>query len=497
LLASTIVRWRSRRARLTLGCLLAAAGVAALPQSVAAIPIPDDSSGQPAFIGKPAKPRPVKAPRIPRHPFMARNGRSGLHDDAYQSDTYTTPGPLGRDIAVGSTLQLGECGSVTFDRLGRIVTVCIGLEGPRLVMLDPVTLDTLASFALPPRRLSSLEVFSEFSGGGYFFLDNRDRAVVPTTDGRILVVAATRDPGFRLEREYAVASALRGSEGINSALADWSGVIWFVGTKGAVGVVDPDSGELAYRRLGEDIENSFAVGDDGGVYIVSDRALYRFDAGSSGRPRITWRERYPNIGVQKPGQTDDASGTTPTLMGKELVAIADNADPMAINVYQRGRRVQGRRRVCRQPVFRKGAGATDQSLIGTHRSMIVENNYGYSGITAVEGGGVTEPGIERVDLERDGRGCHSVWRSQARAPSVVPKLSLATGLVYTYTKEPAGSDDPWYFTAIDFRTGRTVWRRLAGSGFGFNNNYAPVTLGPDGTAYVGVLGGLTSYRDTP
>jgi hypothetical protein len=33
-------------------------------------------------------------------------------------------------------------------------------------------------------------------------------------------------------------------------------------------------------------------------------------------------------------------------------------------------------------------------------------------------------------------------------------------------------------------------------GLGYNNNYAPITLGPDGTAYVGVLGGILAVRDT-
>jgi len=55
----------------------------------------------------------------------------------------------------------------------------------------------------------------------------------------------------------------------------------------------------------------------------------------------------------------------------------------------------------------------------------------------------------------------------------------------------------WYLTTLDFDTGKTVYRRLAGSGFGFNNNYAPVTLAADGTAYVGVLGGVTMFRDAP
>ena len=60
------------------------------------------------------------------------------------------------------------------------------------------------------------------------------------------------------------------------------------------------------------------------------------------------------------------------------------------------------------------------------------------------------------------------------APSVVPKASAKTGLVYTYTK-PQGSatDDPWYLTALDFDTGKTRWKRLAGEGLGYNNNYAP------------------------
>jgi hypothetical protein len=78
----------------------------------------------------------------------------------------------------------------------------------------------------------------------------------------------------------------------------------------------------------------------------------------------------------------------------------------------------------------------------------------------------------------------------------VPKLSLANGLVYVYTQDPEGDqDDPWFLTALDFRTGKTVWERLTGEGIGFNNNYAPVTIGPDGAAYVGVLGGLLVVRD--
>jgi hypothetical protein len=174
----------------------------------------------------------------------------------------------------------------------------------------------------------------------------------------------------------------------------------------------------------------------------------------------------------------------------------------------RGHKRKAKRRlVCAAPVFGKGAGSTDNSLIGTNRSMVVENNYGYTINAGALSGTPSVGGIERVDVVKKKRKkkrrhgkrkafrCKPVWTSGERSPSVVPKLSLANGLVYAYTKPPRSDGlDAWYLTALDFRTGRTIYRRLSGTGFGFNNNYAPVTLGPDGTAYVGVLGGVVEFR---
>ena len=120
--------------------------------------------------------------------------------------------------------------------------------------------------------------------------------------------------------------------------------------------------------------------ETGGVFIVTDKAQYRFDATRSGKPKVSWRVRYDNIGVKKPGQFDAGSGTTPTLMGKKYLSIADNAARMNVVVMRRAKHLRARpaRLVCEQPVFRKGAGATENSIIATDRSMIVENNYGYS-----------------------------------------------------------------------------------------------------------------------
>jgi hypothetical protein len=397
-----------------------------------------------------------------------------------------------------STFLEGVCASVTFDSRGRIVTVCVGLEGPKLLLLEPRTLETLAAMPLPPRMPGGGNLFTDFAGGGYFYLDERDRAVIPTTSRHVYVVRQTGGgTGFEIERDYDLTGAVLPGDKIISALPDWRGRLWFASTNGVVGTVDPASGAVRSRPLAEPIANSFAVEDTGAVYVVTDVALYRLEAGAAGVPEVVWREAYENSGQHKPGQASAGSGTTPTLMGEGLVAITDNADPMNVLVYRRGRTVVGSRLICRQPVFERGASATDQSLIGTGRSIVVENNHGYSGPAATQQGGSTSPGLERVDLDPGG-GCHRAWRSGERAPSVVPKLSAANGLVYTYTKDPRPSgvnSDVWHLTALDFETGRTVYKRLGGEGLGHNNNYAPVTLGPDGTAYVGVLGGLIALRD--
>jgi hypothetical protein len=496
-------------------------------------PILNDPLSPPAtpFEGSTAVPSGVVGgPAPPRNPFMAPNPRNNIHDDPYMSDTYRLPGPLG-DGAEPSALFARECGSITFDSQGRIVTVCVGLDRPVLALLDPHTLAVLAAMPLPPRNVSGGgNPFTDFSGGGYFYLDHHDRAVFPTNDRHILVVAIGAGPQFAVVADYDLSSRIPQGEGIVSVLPDWHGLLWFVTRGGMVGTIDRGDGTVKTMRLsGEGISNSFAVDETGGVFIVSDKALYRFDANANGGPAVSWRLVYPNSGIHKPGQSDAGSGTTPTLMGGKWVAITDNADPMNVVVYRRAIKLKGKKQrkkarsagrkgkakrkakarlVCSAPVFAKGAGATDNSLIGTNRSLIVENNYGYRISASSLSGGITEPGLTRIDVvkkkkkAKKGRKrkrppkfrCRQVWLSVERAPSVVPKLSLHNGLVYTYT-HPARSDgiDAWYLTALDFRTGRTIYRRLAGTGFGFNNNYAPVTLGPDGTAYVGVLGGVVAF----
>src|SRR3954452_1619164 len=140
---------------------------------------------------------------------------------------------------------------------------------------------------------------------------------------------------------------------------------------------------------------------------------------------------------------------------------------------------------------------TENSIIAAGDSRFVEDNYGDQDTFWQTGGAPTTAGFARVDINAKGTGCKVRWTNKtAPVPTVVSKLSTKTGLIYTYIapQDPNGSQ-PWYWAAIDAKTGKEAWRKLAGTGLAFNNNYAGLSLGPDGTAYLGTFGGLQALRD--
>jgi hypothetical protein len=286
---------------------------------------------------------------------------------------------------------------------------------------------------------------------------------------------------------------------------DWLNRLWFVTTKGIVGYISPDAPvddastiHQTYRlENDEHIHNSVATDFDGGVYVVSDAALYRFDAVGEAAPTVTWRETYQNTGDVKPGQKAASSGTTPTLQnykGRRYVSIADNGDPMKVVVFRRETRCPSPRRRLEFAPFPAGAGCTENSLIGINNSIVVENNYGYASPLSVQGAGVTAPGLLRVNFNGDGTG-GAGWPelNSSRVPSVVSKLSLLTGLVYTYQKK----EDGWYFTAINFSDGKTAFEMYVGEGQALNSHYAGLHLSPSGRVYIGTFEGILSLTQMP
>lgn len=471
----------------------------------------------PLYIGEPATAQPITGTMpVPQNPFMALNPWNCMHNDSYMSDVYPNAGPLGVNPVVSST-WLGPPDDLaaivvglTADSVNNLlIAASIKVVSAQqtawvqLTLIDAVTLATLAKFDLPKEAAAIGSGFRP--SGAYFYMAQDNRIVIGTRERTVWQVSYSFDSGtgrwsFHHDNEadtWDLKAAIPEGDSIQALQPDWSGRLWFTSKGGVVGTLDMGTGEvIGYLQLPDErIVNGHAAGEEGGVYIASTLAMYRFDADATGFPVVTWRQTYDAGTHVKEGQTDIGTGTTPTLMGDRYVAITDNGQPqMHVLVYDRTYGTL----VCAEPVFQPGQASNENSLVATDSSIIVENNFGYkNAMKDTTHGRTTVAGLARIDVENGA--CRTVWTNDSISiPTLITKMSLANGLIYTYTK-PKGpaTTDPWYFTAVDFHTGETVWKVLAGIGILYNNHYAGAYLGPDGTLYVGVLGGIVAMRDVP
>ena len=320
-------------------------------------------------------------PPPPSLGLLAGQG-SNIHNDSAMSDTYRDRHVIDPAAAeVRSFLAPGDCASILFDESGRPIAVCVGATRIVAYVLDPVTLEPLASRQVGERSLG-LDFATNFAGGGYAALDSENRLIVPGADGVIerFAVDTGADPSIEPLDSFDVGDALGTDEPITSALPGSTDSLWFVGADGSVGLLDTVSGSARSLHFdGTEIENSFALAPDGGAYVATSQELVRLRAGRGGAPEVVWKQAYDDGSRQKPGQTSRASGTTPTVMlGGRFVTITDNAEPrIHVLVFDARPGTGGQDRlVCEVPVFGDGESATENSLIAAGTAIFVENNYG-------------------------------------------------------------------------------------------------------------------------
>jgi hypothetical protein len=448
----------------------------------------------------------VSGDTIPAHPFMAANNWSNVHCDAYQSDCYTCRGP-------GNSSNVNRYSLPNEEQNERLISLLVETEKGNLVtvggwedsdnrychellLLDKDDLTVLASY--------DLGTTGNEGGGAYFYMDNENRAVVGVCPNVMRFEISYGNDTTEFIKQGTVEIEV---SSLVAFLPDWNGNLWYVGAdstgEALVGVVSNNSEKDIYTKLltREQICNSFAVDEDGGVFIVSDHAMYRFDYDTfSSSLKSSWREKYDRGAQVKPGQYERGSGTTPTLMnikGKKYVAIADNASPrMNVVVYRRENELgtNESRHVCEVPVFLPNHGCTENSLIAVNGTLIVENNYGYVPDGVYNQAKETVPGLTRMFVAHlySPQASHVIWeQNKLSVPSVISKVSIPDQLIYTYTLEVVDKVDHWYFTTILLETGEVQSKVPAGYGSLYNNHYSGITLHPEtGDAYVPVIGGI-------
>jgi hypothetical protein len=469
------------------------------------------------------QPAPVDG-AINANPFLAAGTNGTMHGDGGQSDTHLALGPFGGNLEVRSRASGNgmprQCSTFVHRSDGKLVMMCGGLAGFRMVLLDPATLEALATYDLPVRP-SSFEaavkrdigvMMNDSSGGAYLFLDNKDRLVFANSKQVVQRLLATQQDGrwrFEVDKEWDLSVAVPHDclnwnnwfpsgecDKVTTVMPDHTGRYWWTTRGGRVGTLDPESGAVRQIRLkGEEIQNALAM-DGRAIYIVSDHAQYALSAGKDGTPAILWRTPYDRGTERKIGSINQGSGTTPTLLGDQWITFTDNADGrISIIVLRRSDGSQ----ICETPAFDADASATDNSMIGWGRSIILENNAGFKSAHQQEDWNAVRGGVVRVDVRADESGCDTVWTSPLKVPSVVPKLSTANGIAYFYSFDLAKDADgkqtqDWSIVGLDFITGKQVIKIPTGRGRPFDNNWASMSIGPDGSFYAGMTGGVVQVR---
>ncbi|MTD46252.1 hypothetical protein GKE82_18660 [Conexibacter sp. W3-3-2] len=456
-------------------------------------------------------------PFAPPNPFTAPTGAATMHGDSAQSDATPFPGPGTGPLDVRAQTLGAACPTVLQGRDGVPLALCTAIttRRPTVYELDPATGAPVASLALS----ASGNVF----GGVYPYLDHEDRVVV--FDGQANLLRVAHDgPGLRIASSIPVGRTLErlcpeACGGVVGSAPDWRGRVWFATARGVVGFVDPRTEEVQTLRLGEGeiVANSIATAP-GATAIATDHALYLLTATRDGRAKIVWRAAYDRGPARKPGQLSRGTGATPTFFGPRdgarYLAITDNGAPNErLLVFDtaararptaRGRRGAKRPRiVCDIPVLTGGLSGTENSPVGSGRSIFVASTYGYPYPAQPSGVEPARPatadftgGMTRVDLRPGGVGCDVRWQNRVRS-SAVPRLSTGDGLLYTIDRRPfvpggaPGLLDSYDAVALDAETGEVAARRTIGRGAAADTLQLAPTIVPGRVLYQGTITGVT------
>jgi len=503
---------------------------------------------------------------------------AGSHRSSYAQGSSPFPGPAAGATVTSAHLELPSAGipvimsfSEPYGDDGRAVwSTVTGLDNA-IIKVDHETFE-LIDIYIPAEREESPPRFELGLSGAYTAIDSQNRFIAGRTRFVSFFgdsVEGDRSSPIELKQRIFMPDEVFCNEDdvIAGMSLTYGGDLAFATELGNVFVIPSDAdpnnlGEVPVVSANLDcgtadvadleiVSNSIAVDENGGIYLVTSAAMYRYQWDGTTLEQV-WRTEYETVEQPCAIRLGPGSGSTPSLMGTtadddRFVVITDGQNLMNLVLFWRDdipadwepvASGKDRRIACEIPI-RFGVpdvteSCSEQSVAVRGYSAVVVNDLlrdptinepsespfaaiAQNLVSALEGGipAKAPVGFERVDWDPESQTCASIWaNTTVSVPNGIPSISEASGMVYGMGQR----EGQWGLEGLDLFTGESVLWAPGGPGtcnqefMGAasllpgvsevleqvpdsceNSIYSATTVGPDGAIYTGTLNGMSRY----
>ena len=485
----------------------------------------------------------------PINPWLADSPWAMAHGDPYQSDAVEGPGPLSaQDLGAPQFVYTGPINinllmSPVYPDGQRVwwgndvlQVYKVGLVNGKLTKLKTLSKGPIIQSGFIAARTPT---------SGAYTLLLRDNIYVTVRGNTFYAFEDTdktsRNSPIRLKQQMTLsADVLTTDDAIVGLNLLWDGNIAFASRRGIVGVVSQDFQRVHSLKLSgspkEEVSNSIAADEQGGVYVVSSEAMYRVQwtgnsislAPSTG----AWRASYDVGGEPVAGRHTKGSGTTPTLMGvngHRLVTIADGAKLGKVVVFWRDAipsdwqpigpgkdlRIAGEAAIdYGQP--ERAISQTEQSLVVSGYGVAAVSNDYQNVAVASQAANAISPiahnlmngliqlgsaipkvqpwGMQKFEWDPHARKLNSVWsRTDVSCPNAIPTMSQTSNRFYCV----GAHDGKWTIEGVNWTTGQQHFRKYLGVLPRYNSFYSATQLNGDGSMIYGSVDGVVYLPAAP
>ncbi len=472
----------------------------------------------------PPPPAPDFTGEPPVNSFVADSPWPMTHRNTYCQASSPYRGPEKGDWRAGTNFNIGLPGLITLAISGTYPDgkrVLWGSSSTSVFKADS-SLNYISILNKEDLTISSLFSTDEMLSGAYTLVDKDNIFFMPRFT-QILAfgdaVEGNRCSGIAIKGTYEIPSDMLtdSAEKIVGLTMTHDGMLAFATSHGLVGVLSRSFDAAYYYKFGpeEEISNSIACDEDGGIYVVTTEKMYRVQwTGSeltTNSAQGGWSAGY-EIGVAGGVRLGEGSGATPSLMGTgdqdKFVVITDGQDVMHLVLLWRDEipadweqipGTKSRRIAAQVPVTFGDPNAADtlseQSVcVRGYGALVVNNQLKASlsnqAISIILSGvmPIAPFGAEKFEWNPQSRTLDTAWVNQdVSLPNGIPCMSAATNMVYGVGQDWLGG---WTFEALDWSTGDSVFSYWYGATPIFNSAYAGMEIGMDGSLYTGTMLGM-------